>query len=42
LQHTGGGYTDELLDKARFFLMNRDCYRKGQPLQNRIDLSQGY
>jgi phosphoglycerate dehydrogenase-like enzyme len=42
LQHTGGGYADELLDKARFFVVNLDFYQQGQPVQNRINLTLGY
>lgn len=42
LQHTGGGYQDELLDKARTFLANFTRFQKGQPLDNIIDLDKGY
>ncbi len=42
LQHTGGGYADELLDKARMFLRNLERYRKGETLENRIQLERGY
>lgn len=41
-QHTGGGYDDELLDKARFFLRNLDLYRRGAELLNPIDVRKGY
>lgn len=41
-QHTGGGYHDELIDKARLFLKNFARYRKGEPVLNLIDLKQGY
>lgn len=41
-QHTGGGYADELVDKARAFLGNLDRYRRGEPLKNLIDLTKGY
>lgn len=42
LQHTGGGYDDELLDKARTFFANLNLYQKQQPLQNLINLERGY
>lgn len=41
-QHTGGGYRDELLDKARFFVANLRRLERGEPLLNRIDLAKGY
>ncbi|MDB6092834.1 MAG: Glyoxylate reductase [Verrucomicrobia bacterium] len=41
-QHTGGGYDDELLDKARLFLKNLARYRNGIPVLNRVDLQKGY
>ncbi|MDB6169286.1 MAG: Glyoxylate reductase [Verrucomicrobia bacterium] len=41
-QHTAGGYADELVDKARTFLQNLARYRRGEPLQNPIDLEKGY
>ena len=41
-QHTGGGYDEELLDKARTFLANLACDRAGQDLQNIVTLSRGY
>ena len=37
-QHTGGGYREELADKARIFLTNLARERAGQPLLNRVDL----
>jgi phosphoglycerate dehydrogenase-like enzyme len=42
LQHTGGGYKDELLDKARSFLANLAAFQSGQPLRNVVDLVRGY
>lgn len=42
LQHTGGGYADELIDKCRMFLTNLNLYRMGKPLQNQVDLRRGY
>lgn len=41
-QHTGGGYADELLDKARAFVRNLDRYERGEPLHDMIDLARGY
>ncbi|MBL9214188.1 MAG: D-2-hydroxyacid dehydrogenase [Opitutaceae bacterium] len=41
-QHTGGGYADELLDKARCFLANLNRHRAGQPVQNQVDMARGY
>jgi phosphoglycerate dehydrogenase-like enzyme len=41
-QHTGGGYHDELLDKARIFLENLDRYRRGASLLNPVNLQRGY
>lgn len=42
LQHTGGGYQEELLDKARIFLANYSRFQRGQPLDNLVDLARGY
>jgi phosphoglycerate dehydrogenase-like enzyme len=42
LQHTGGGYPEELLDKARVFIANLNAFHAGQPLANIVDLSKGY
>jgi glyoxylate/hydroxypyruvate reductase A len=42
LQHTGGGYDEELIDKARIFVSNLNLYRTGHPLQNQINLVRGY
>ncbi|MEO6003709.1 MAG: D-2-hydroxyacid dehydrogenase [Opitutus sp.] len=42
LQHTGGGYGEELSDKARVFLRNLAHFQSGEPLENVIDLSRGY
>lgn len=42
LQHTGGGYNHELLDKARTFLANLARYRKGEPVLNQVSLANGY
>lgn len=41
-QHTGGGYGDELIDKARFFLGNWGRFQRGEPLKNPVDLKKGY
>jgi glyoxylate/hydroxypyruvate reductase A len=41
-QHTGGGYDDELLDKARCFLANFKRFRAGEDVLNIVDLQQGY
>ena len=41
-QHTGGGYGEELIDKARVFLGNLERYRRGEPLLNLVDLERGY
>lgn len=41
-QHTGGGYGEELIDKARVFLGNLECYRRGEPPGNLVDLKRGY
>lgn len=41
-QHTGGGYRDELLDKARRFVANWRRFRAGEPLLHRIDPQRGY
>ena len=41
-QHTGGGYADELLDKARCFAANLARYRAGQPVENVVDFARGY
>ena len=42
LQHTGGGYQEELLDKARIFLANFARFQNGQPLENVVNLARGY
>lgn len=42
LQHTGGGYQEELLDKARTFLANFTRFQMGQPLHNLVNLARGY
>lgn len=42
LQHTGGGYRDELLDKARAFLANLARFDRGEPLENIVTLGHGY
>lgn len=42
LQHTGGGYQEELLDKARIFLANFSRFQNGQPLHNLVNLARGY
>lgn len=42
LQHTGGGYNEESLDKARSFLTNLAAFQSGQPLRNVVDLARGY
>lgn len=41
-QHTGGGYVDELLDKARLFVDNYRRFLQGESLKNRVNLKQGY
>jgi phosphoglycerate dehydrogenase-like enzyme len=41
-QHTGGGYADELADKARRFLANLARWRRGLPLHDVVDLQAGY
>lgn len=41
-QHTAGGYDDELLDKARFFLRNLELYRRGDEPLNSVDVRKGY
>ena len=41
-QHTGGGYRDELVDKARRFLENLDRWRAGEPLHNLVNWQAGY
>ncbi len=41
-QHTGGGYDDELVDKARFFLKNLELFRRGEQVLNVIDVGRGY
>lgn len=41
-QHTGGGYVDELLDKARFFLKNLQRFRANDPSLETVDLQRGY
>ena len=41
-QHTGGGYREELADKARFFLKNLERFRLGQPVANLVDLARNY
>jgi phosphoglycerate dehydrogenase-like enzyme len=42
LQHTGGGYGEELLDKARLFLTNLAAFESGAPLRNVANLARGY
>ncbi len=42
MQHTGGGYEGELLDKTRAFLANFAAFRSGEPLRNVVDLARGY
>lgn len=42
LQHTGGGYPGELIDKARLFVANFAAFQSGQPLRNIADLARGY
>lgn len=42
LQHTGGGYPDELIDKARLFVANLSALNGGEPLRNLADLARGY
>ena len=41
-QHTGGGYNEELLDKARCFLKNYQRFSRGETVLNVVDLQQGY
>lgn len=41
-QHTGGGYDEELLDKARSFLANLARFQRGDSLANVVDLKRGY
>jgi len=41
-QHTGGGYNEELLDKARCFLKNYQRFSRGETVLNAVDLRQGY
>jgi phosphoglycerate dehydrogenase-like enzyme len=41
-QHTGGGYDEELLDKARCFLANLRRFDAGEPVLNPVDLARGY
>ncbi|GAA1213374.1 D-2-hydroxyacid dehydrogenase [Rhodoglobus aureus] len=41
-QHTGGGYRDELRDKARRFLDNLAEWRVGKPLANTVNWEAGY
>ena len=41
-QHTGGGYRDELSDKADRFLDNLARWRSGEPLEHLVDLRAGY
>jgi phosphoglycerate dehydrogenase-like enzyme len=41
-QHTGGGYRDELLDKARRFVANLDLWREGRPVANAVNWEDGY
>jgi len=42
LQHTGGGYREELLDKAGAFLANLARFDRGEPLENIVTLAHGY
>ena len=41
-QHTGGGYTNEIVDKVYFFLDNFKRYSKNKTLLNIINPSKGY
>ena len=41
-QHTGGGYGEELIDKANRFLRNLTRWREALPLQNPVDWERGY
>ena len=41
-QHTGGGYTNEIIDKVYFFLDNFKRYSKNTSLLNLINPSKGY
>ena len=41
-QHTGGGYTNEIIDKVYFFLDNFKRYSKNTSLINIINPSKGY
>jgi phosphoglycerate dehydrogenase-like enzyme len=42
LQHSGGGYDREIVDKTRFFLENLERYRSDKPLINIVDFERGY
>lgn len=42
MQHSGGGYDRETIDKARLFLDNLEHYRSHQPLRNIVDFERGY
>ena len=41
-QHTGGGYTNEIIDKVYFFLDNFKRYSNNKSLLNIINASKGY
>ena len=41
-QHTGGGYKDEIMDKAKFFLDNFQRYKKKSKVLNKINPLKGY
>jgi phosphoglycerate dehydrogenase-like enzyme len=41
-QHTGGGSGDEIDRKIDFFLANLARFRRGEPLQGRVDFERGY
>jgi phosphoglycerate dehydrogenase-like enzyme len=41
-QHTGGGQLTEDEGKVDLFISNLEKFRRGEPLENPIDLSQGY
>jgi phosphoglycerate dehydrogenase-like enzyme len=41
-QHTGGGQPDEDGGKVDLFLRNLEHFQKGEPLENAVDLSNGY
>ena len=41
-QHTAGGHSAELTEKALFFLENLQRYREGAALKNIVDFARGY